>query len=123
MTLFYQDVATKTSLSSQMGRFETEWIGERCQPGGLADLSGAWIDRIHDRKPPRGLILDMDSSERPSHGEQEGSAWNGHFGCTCYQPLLCSTNMAVSNAAGCGPAMCKRRRLAPGSRAGDRPLP
>jgi uncharacterized protein (TIGR02217 family) len=22
----------------------------------------------------------MDSSESPTHGEQEGSAWNGHFG-------------------------------------------
>jgi hypothetical protein len=72
----------------------------------LADLSGAWIDRIHDRKPPRGIILDTDSSESPTHGEQEGSAWNGHFGCTCYHPAWCSTSMAISNAAGCGPAMC-----------------
>jgi len=30
----------------------------------------------------------MDSSERPTHGEQEGSAYNGHFGCTCYHPLF-----------------------------------
>jgi hypothetical protein len=45
-------------------------------------------DRIHDRKPPRGIILDMDSSESPTHGEQEGSVWNGHFGCTCYHPLF-----------------------------------
>ena len=30
----------------------------------------------------------MDSSESPTHGEQEGSAWNGHFGCTCYHPLF-----------------------------------
>src|SRR3712207_2592183 len=29
----------------------------------------------------------MDSSESPTHGEQEGSAYNGHFGCTCYHPL------------------------------------
>jgi hypothetical protein len=25
--------------------------------------------------------------ESPTHGEQEGSVWNGHFGCTCYHPL------------------------------------
>ena len=50
--------------------------------------AGAWIDRIHDRKPPRGIILDMDSSESPTHGQQEGSVWNGHFGCTCYHPLF-----------------------------------
>ena len=37
---------------------------------------------------PARIILDMDSSESPTHGEQEGSAWNGHFGCTCYHPLF-----------------------------------
>jgi Transposase DDE domain group 1 len=74
--------------SSQMGRFETEWLASDANLETLADLSGAWIDRIHDRKPPRGIILDMDSSESPTHGEQEGSAWNGHFGCTCYHPLF-----------------------------------
>ena len=35
------------------------------------------------------LILDMDSSVSPTHGDQEGSAYNGHFGCTCYHPLFC----------------------------------
>jgi hypothetical protein len=24
----------------------------------------------------------------PPHGEQEGAAYNGHFGCTCYHPLF-----------------------------------
>jgi hypothetical protein len=43
---------------------------------------------VHARKPPDGIILDMDSSESPTHGEQEGSVWNGHFGCTCYHPLF-----------------------------------
>ena len=30
----------------------------------------------------------MDSSESPTYGDQEGSAYNGHFGCTCYHPLF-----------------------------------
>ena len=30
----------------------------------------------------------MDSSESPTYGEQEGSAYNGHFACTCYHPLF-----------------------------------
>ena len=29
-----------------------------------------------------------DSSVSPTHGEQEGTAYNGHFGCTCYHPLF-----------------------------------
>ena len=31
---------------------------------------------------------DMDSSVSPTHGDQEGTAYNGHFGCTCYHPLF-----------------------------------
>ena len=29
--------------------------------------------------PHRRVILDMDSSESPVHGQQEGAAYNGHF--------------------------------------------
>jgi Transposase DDE domain group 1 len=74
--------------SSQMGRFETEWLATDANLDVLTDLSGAWIDRVHERRPPDGIILDMDSSESPTHGDQEGSAYNGHFGCTCYHPLF-----------------------------------
>src|SRR6478735_8316628 len=74
--------------TSQMGRFETEWLATEANLAALASLSGAWIDRVHERRPPDGIILDMDSSESPTHGRQEGSTWNGHFGCTCYHPLF-----------------------------------
>ena len=40
----------------------------------LADLPGQWIDKVHGRRPPRGIVLDMDSSESPTYGEQERSA-------------------------------------------------
>ena len=74
--------------SSQMGRFETEWLATDANLEALTNLSGTWIDRVHECKLPRTIILDMDSSESPTHGEQEGSFWNGHFGCTCYHPLF-----------------------------------
>ena len=54
----------------------------------LVDMNGVWIDKVHDRHPPKMIILDMDSSVSPTHGEQEGTAYNGHFGCTCYHPLF-----------------------------------
>src|SRR6202162_5683572 len=54
----------------------------------LADLSGRWIDIVHGRRPPKGIVLDMDSSVSPTHGEQENSVWNGHYACTCYHPLF-----------------------------------
>jgi hypothetical protein len=34
------------------------------------------------------VVLDTDSSESPVHGEQEGSAYNGHFESVCYHPLF-----------------------------------
>jgi hypothetical protein len=73
---------------SQMGRFETKWLAAEKNLSALADLSGQWIDRVHDRRPPRGILLDMDSSVSPTHGEQENSVWNGHYDCTCYHPLF-----------------------------------
>jgi hypothetical protein len=47
-----------------------------------------WIDAVHQRRPPKSIVLDMDSSESPTYGAQEGSAYNGHFGCTCYHLLF-----------------------------------
>jgi hypothetical protein len=71
-----------------MGRFETEWLARPENLTALADLPGWWIDKVHTRRPPKIIVLDMDSSESPTYGEQEGSAYNGHFGCTCYHPLF-----------------------------------
>jgi hypothetical protein len=74
--------------ASQMGRFETKWLSRPENLAALADLPGRWIDKVHRQRPPRTIVLDMDSSESPTYGEQEGSAYNGHFGCTCYHPLF-----------------------------------
>jgi hypothetical protein len=74
--------------TSQMGRFETGWLTGQSNLAALADLSGAWIDRVHARRPQTSIVLDMDSSVSETHGAQEGSAYNGHFVCTCYHPLF-----------------------------------
>src|SRR5215204_3373889 len=74
--------------TSQTGRFETEWLPTEANLAALAALSGAGIDRGHQRRPPDGVILDLDSSESPTFGQQEGSAWNGHVRRTCYHPLF-----------------------------------
>jgi hypothetical protein len=47
---------------SQMGRFETQWLAAPKNFAALADLSGQWIDLVHSRRPPRGIVLDMDST-------------------------------------------------------------
>jgi hypothetical protein len=81
-------VAQTAASTSQMGRFETEGLTQGANLSALTDLSGRWIDRVHARRPVKGIVLDLDSSVSPTYGEQEGSAYNGHFGCTCYHPLF-----------------------------------
>jgi hypothetical protein len=43
------------------------------------------VDR---RKPLKAIVLDMDSSVSPTHGAQEGAAYNGNFACSCYHSLF-----------------------------------
>ena len=83
-----QAVMGQAASTSQMGRFETEVLAKEANVTALADLSGRWIDVVHARRPTNVVVLDMDSSVSPTHGEQEGTAYNGHFGCTCYHPLF-----------------------------------
>ena len=81
-------VERQAASTSQMARFETELLASDVNIEALTDMSGSWIDKVHDRRPPKMIILDLDSSVSPTHGEQEGTAYNGHFGCTCYHPLF-----------------------------------
>jgi Transposase DDE domain group 1 len=77
-----------TASPSQMGRFEAEWLASDGNSTALADLPGHWIDRVHGRRPLNSIVLDMDSSVSPTYGDQQGTAYNGHFACTCYHPLF-----------------------------------
>ena len=80
----------KTAAStSEMARFETEILSQEENLGGLAELNSEWVRTAMGRTSYRKIILDMDSSESPVFGHQEGSAYNGHFGSTCYHPLFC----------------------------------
>lgn len=81
-------VEAKAASASQMGRFETEVLAATDNRTVLADLSGHWIDRVHNRKPPKWITLDMDSSVSPTHGAQKGTAWNGHFGLHVLSPTV-----------------------------------
>ncbi len=74
--------------TSEVGRFETEILSIGSNLKKLMDLCGEWIDTVHQRQPPKRLILDMDSSVSETYGQQQGTAYNGHFECTCYHPLF-----------------------------------
>ena len=81
--------AKQAASTSQMGLFETEVLTQPKNLSALMDLSGTWIDAIRQRKAVREIILDMDSSVSETYGQQEGSAYNGYFGCECYHPIFC----------------------------------
>src|SRR5512147_1670073 len=70
--------------TSEIGRFQTETLTTRENPNRLMDLSGQWIDRAHRHRKLTRIVLDMGSSVSETYGRQEGAAYNGHFGCTCY---------------------------------------
>ena len=95
-------VDAQAASASQMGRFETEALALGENRGALADLNGQWIDRFHDRNGLKFIVLDMDSSVSPTHGDQEGSAWNGHFDCTCYHPNFLFNQFGLHKRAATG---------------------
>ena len=74
--------------TSQVGRFETEVLTDPDNLAALMAMPGQWVDRIHEPRPMKKLILDMDSSVSETYGQQEGSMYNGHFACECYHPLF-----------------------------------
>src|SRR5438094_2178844 len=49
-------------------------------------------------RPPRQIILDLDATDDPLHGEQEGRFFHGYYDCYCYLPLyvFCGRHLLVA---------------------------
>lgn len=39
-------------------------------------------------RPPARIVLDIDDTDDPVHGQQELALFNAHYDCTCFQPIL-----------------------------------
>jgi len=76
------------ALTSRLQTFETEILAEEENFAGLARLNRELIGKAEALGSPYRAVLDMDSTEIPVYGEQEQSAYNGHFESTCFHPLL-----------------------------------
>jgi len=50
------------------------------------------------QKPPQQIILDLDASDDPLHGHQEGRFFDGYCDCYCYLPLyiFCGLHLLLS---------------------------
>src|SRR5690348_16711602 len=54
-------------------------------PGRTALLVRLFLE-AHTR-PPKQIILDLDATDDPLHGHQEGRFFHGYYDCYCYLPL------------------------------------
>jgi hypothetical protein len=52
-------------------------------------IEGLFVDLFLEayRTPPKEIILDLDATDDPLHGHQEGRFFHGYYDCYCYLPL------------------------------------
>jgi Transposase DDE domain group 1 len=48
-------------------------------------IERAFVDA--QQEPPQQIILDLDATDDPLHGHQEGRFFHGYYDCYCYLPL------------------------------------
>jgi hypothetical protein len=77
---------------SMLSRLENEILENEKGMAALDATLHRSIDALLGKKSKGRLILDMDSTEDPAHGRQEGVSYNVHFGKSCYHPLFCFTS-------------------------------
>jgi hypothetical protein len=76
------------ALTSRAHSFETELLTQEENLAGLAAINRELVARADAMASSQRVVLDLDSTEIPVYGQQEQSAYNGHFESTCYHPLL-----------------------------------
>ena len=79
------------ALTSTLHWFETELLTQEKNLVGLRAVNREVLAQAEMATRADRVVLDMDSSESPVHGAQEGSAYNGHFESVCYHPLFLFT--------------------------------
>ena len=67
------------ALTSTLHWFETELLTREENLVGLMAVNRDLVGQAETFAHADRVVLDMDSSESPVHGQQEGSAYNGHF--------------------------------------------
>src|SRR5512134_1750660 len=54
-----------------------------------AAIEALFVDLFLDAhaQPPKEIVLDLDATDDPIHGHQEGRFFHGYYDCHCYLPL------------------------------------
>ena len=92
-------VAGKSTLNRlELGRPEPTRYHKISYNG--AAIATLFVDVFLDahRQPPEQIILDLDATDDPLHGGQEGRFFHGYYDCYCYLPLyiFCGEHLLVS---------------------------
>jgi hypothetical protein len=63
-------------------------------------IEGLFVELFLDAyaEPPQRIVLDLDATDDPVHGEQEGRFFHGYYGHYCYLPLyiFCGKHLLVA---------------------------
>lgn len=80
---------TDTDLASQptLSRLDNAVTGRACARM-LRALGHLYLRERRRGGPPRRVLLDLDSTDDPTHGNQEGTAYHGYYRQHMYHPLL-----------------------------------
>ena len=80
---------SEADLASQptFSRLENAVDRHACQRLAHA-LLAVYLQQREQDGPPRRILLDLDSTDDPTHGKQEGSAYHGYYEQHMYHPLL-----------------------------------
>ena len=100
-------IERQAASTSQMGRFETELLATDENVEALVDMNGVWIDKVHDRHPPkmpRSFSTWTAASARPMANKREQRTM-----VTSAVPATirysCSTSSATWRDVPCAPVM------------------
>ena len=85
-----------------------------------AKIEGLFVDLFLEahRSPPQQIILDLDATDDPLHGHQEGRFFHGYYDCYCYLPLYISSERygAEGRISRCGNPVNGWSRTSPSGR-------
>jgi len=76
---------------SALSRLENGILGHSVGLAALDETILRSADALIKKKDKYHFILDVDSTEDPAYGKQEGCVYNGHFGKNCFHPIVAFT--------------------------------
>ena len=75
-------LASQPSLSRFYTRFDHESIEQ------LHHANQELLDKVHELRESKALIIDLDSTHADTYGQQEFTAYNTHYGTVGFHPLV-----------------------------------